>query len=202
VLGAEQPAEVLRHFQQQLSSTKHPDLATRYGFLLAQLENKAYQDAYQTSLKFKQTETKHLAIKLAVLQAELKIKPAVALKQYQELLPFYPNHPAVIHDYAEALINRDKPESAQSLLNRFLKKHHDYPVFFKLLARIEAILNHQAASHQAMAEYYYQIGQLHQAIQQLDLALKQNNLDFYRLSQLEARQMEFKDELKQLQELE
>jgi predicted Zn-dependent protease len=53
-----------------------------------------------------------------------------------------------------------------------------------------------------MAEYYYQIGQLHQAIQQLDLALKQNNLDFYRLSQLEARQMEFKDELKQLQELE
>ena len=59
----------------------------------------------------------------------------------------------------------------------------------------------QAASHQAMAEYYYQTGQIHQAIQQLDLASQGTNLDFYRLSQIDARKAEFKDELSQLKNL-
>ena len=197
VLSAERPAEILRTFQKQ-KNTSTPGLGTQYGYLLAQIENKDYQGAQRSAIEMKTPGKQHLVIQLAALQASVQLKPAKAIKQYQELLQFYPNNSAVIHDYAEALLNHNKAANAQKLLNRYLKKHPEQPVFFRLLSKTESLLGHQTASHQAMAEYYYQIGQIHQAIQQLELALKTTNVDFYRLNQIEARQAEFKEELLQL----
>lgn len=201
VLSAEQPTEILQTFQKQKQATATPTLAVQYGYLLAQLENKEYSAAYQTARTFRGSDKKPLAIQLASLQATVRVKPEDAISQYRELQLFYPNHPAVIHDYADALLTLHRATDAQVLLNQYLKKNQEQPVFFRLLAKTESLLQHPAASHQAMAEYYYHIGQIHQAIQQLDLALKVPNVDFYRLSQMEARQAEFKEELVQVNQL-
>jgi len=201
VLSAEQPADSLRYFQQQLKNSPRPSLATRYGYLLAQLKNKDYSAANKTTLEFTASENNELPIRLAILQTEIKIQPEKTIKQYQELMQFYPNNAALVYDYATALLTINNAAGTQKLLNQFLKKHAEQPLFFQLLAKTESLLNNQAASHQAMAEYYYQTGQIHQAIQQLDLASRGTNLDFYRLSQIDARKAEFKDELSQLKDL-
>ena len=198
VLSADQPADIMHTLEQQRSNTPTPGLGLQYGCLLAELENKDYSAANKTAAKLKHVENDHLPIRLAILQTELHQQPKLAIKRYQDLLQFYPNDAAVIHDYAEALLSTNKPTKAQNLLNQVLKKNPEQPLFFRLLAKTESLLSNQAASHQAMAEFYYQTGQVTQAIQQLDLALKAGNLDFYRLSQIEARQAEFKDELQQL----
>ncbi len=51
-----------------------------------------------------------------------------------------------------------------------------------------------------MGEYYYRIGQTHQAIDQLSLALKNKSLDFYTTSRVEARLAELKEEVALLQQ--
>ena len=51
-----------------------------------------------------------------------------------------------------------------------------------------------------MGEYYYRIGQTHQAIDQLSLALQNKSLDFYNTSRIEARLSEFKEEIALLQQ--
>ncbi len=198
VLSADQPAEILRTLTEQRDSTPKPGLGLEYGCLLAEIENKDYVAADKTIGSLTTSEKDHLPVRLAILQAELHRQPRLAIKHYQDLLQFYPNDAAVIHDYAEALLTLNKPAEAQNLLNEVLKKNPEQPLFFRLLAKTESRLSNQAASHQAMAEFYYQTGQVTQAIQQLELALKAGNLDFYRLSQIEARQSEFKDELQQL----
>ncbi|MFO7603145.1 MAG: M48 family metalloprotease [Gammaproteobacteria bacterium] len=195
VLSAERPADILKTFTQKKADNQTPDAATTYGYLLAQLANQEYQAAHQTATQLKQQGKPTLVIELAALQAMVKVKPDRALKQYEELLQFYPSHPAVIHDYTETLLTLGQANQARKVLNHYLKNRPEQPVFFRLLAKTESLLDNSAASHQAMAEYYYQVGQIHQAIQQLELALKTNTLDFYRLNQIEARQQEFKEEL-------
>ena len=70
----------------------------------------------------------------------------------------------------------------------------------RLLAEAEADLGHSANTHVAMGEYYYRIGQTHQAIDQLSLALQNKSLDFYNTSRIEARLSEFKEEIALLQQ--
>lgn len=200
VLSAEQPADILHTLEQQRANTPQPGLALQYGCLLAEIENKDYAAAQKTIHMIKKAAATHLPIRLAVLKVEIHQQPEQAIKDFQELLQFYPNDAAVIHDYADALLTLNRPNKAQSLLNQVLKSNPDQPLFYRLLAKTESLLSNQAASHQAMAEFYYQTGQVNQAIQQLELASKVPNLDFYRMSQIEARETEFKDELQQLKD--
>ena len=201
VLSAERPSDILSTYHLQYKNSPKPEIGTKYGYLLAQLENKDFKAAQQSSLQFGKSHAQQLTIQLAILKATIQLKPTAALKQYQELLQYYPNNPALVYDYTDALLKLEKATKAQKILNHYLKKHSEHPVFFRLLSKTESLLGNQTASHQAMAEYYYQIGQIHQAIQQLDLALKASNVDFYRLNQIEARQVEFKEELLQLNAL-
>lgn len=201
VLSAERPLDILSTYQLQYKNSSPPSLGTKYGYLLAQLENNDFKAAQQSSLQLEKSHAQQLTIQLAILQARIQSNPEATIKQYHELLQFYPDNPALIHDYTNALIKLNRATKAQKILNHYLKKHSEQPVFFRLLSKTESLLGNQTASHQAMAEYYYQIGQIHQAIQQLDLALKTSNVDFYRLNQIEARQSEFKEELLQLNAL-
>ena len=81
------------------------------------------------------------------------------------------------------------------MLTQFLKTPADNPTFYRLLAQARAKLGNQTGSHEAMSEYYYQIGQFHQAIEQIDLALKDKQADFYTTSRLEARLALIKEEI-------
>ena len=66
--------------------------------------------------------------------------------------------------------------------------------YFELLAEGYAQQGKDSASQQAQAEYYYRQGRLQDANQQLQLALKAKDNDFYRQSAIEARLKELRAE--------
>jgi predicted Zn-dependent protease len=100
-----------------------------------------------------------------------------------------------LHDYIEVLVQERKFKLAKNVLESFLKTQPKNPVFYKYLAQTKAALNSPAESHEALAEYYYQRGQFHQAIDQINIALKTTKDDFYTASKLEAKLRYIKEEI-------
>ncbi len=66
---------------------------------------------------------------------------------------------------------------------------------YRLMAKLEASSGNQVASHLAQAEYYYLSGEPHSAIDQLNMARRNNPLDIYHSSRIDARLQQIKDEL-------
>jgi predicted Zn-dependent protease len=50
----------------------------------------------------------------------------------------------------------------------------------------------ESIAHEEMAEYYFLNGQTHEAVEQLTLASKTPNMDFYQSSRIEARLQQLK----------
>ena len=63
------------------------------------------------------------------------------------------------------------------------------------MAEAKAALNLTAESHEALAEFYYQRGQFHQAVAQINIALKSDKRDFYTTSRLEAKLRHIREEI-------
>jgi len=63
----------------------------------------------------------------------------------------------------------------------------DDPYFYDLLAKAYTMQNKVLLSHQAQSEAYYRKYDLARAIEQMDLAAKANDGDFYQQSIVEAR---------------
>ena len=76
-----------------------------------------------------------------------------------------------------------------------LSKQGLYPedaYLYDLLAKAYSMQNKSLLSHQALSEAYYRKYDLKRAIEQMDLAAKANDGDFYQLSIVEARLKELR----------
>ncbi len=179
----------LTNYEQALKDKQGQELvAIRYGYVLSLLRlqrpNKARQ---QIDILIKAYP---IRIAFLLAQAEVEIeakKPERAIRIYQHALKLYPNNESILHDYVQLLVKQKQYPLALTTLNVFLKKSPRNPVFYKYLAKTLAALNQPAESHEALAEYYYQIGQFHQAVDQITIALKTSKNNFYSTSRLEAK---------------
>ncbi len=166
----------------------------RYGYALALLAANRYSDARGQIEKLlaKEPEKIPYIIVLAKLDMADKHLPE-ALQNLSVALDIYPhNHPLTI-TYANALLEGGQAQAARILLKEQVRRIPDDPALYTLLARAEGDAGYKADSHQSLAEHYYLTGEMHAAIEQLNIALRlTQNKDFYRTSRIEAR-------LKQLQ---
>ena len=60
------------------------------------------------------------------------------------------------------------------------------------LARSAAAIGAEGEAYQYQAEWYYMHGQLESAVRQLEIALNQPDLDYYRNARLAARLQEYR----------
>ena len=122
-----------------------------------------------------------------------------ALTCYREALKAYPNYRALLYDYAEALLQARQPQAALKLVEgRLQTVTEDYRLYL-LQARSYAMLNKQLAQHRAQGEAYARMGNIPAAVEQLQIAVKSGDGDFYQLSATEARLRELRrqnDELR------
>ena len=128
-------------------------------------------------------------------QQKLAGKTKHALGTYKKALKIYPKNEALTLEYVETLLANKQAKSAIKALTPVLHETPSTPYFYKLLAQAEGLLKNDANRHTALAEYYYQVGQVHQALTQLKLALKDKSADFYQRSKIEARQQQFQQEI-------
>jgi predicted Zn-dependent protease len=192
-----QPARLLETFKNNLESGRYANkTAEQYGYVLALAENGQYNKAEHILKQLLAKNPQRIAYLLA--HAELKKRAGEsqqALSIYKSALMLYPKNEALTLPYAETLLEMKRAQKAIQVLGPLLHEPDTYPHVYQLLAQAEGQLQHEANKHEAMAEFYFHNGQIHQAITQLELALKDSSADFYQRSRVEARLKTFKEEL-------
>lgn len=181
-----------------LSETAHTnDYSGRYEQILFLLRSHKRDDARR--------EIQHLIkddkyrIPYIITQAEIEIDSnnieSAAEKLAQGLI-LYPQNQTLSSMYAEVLIKAHKPRNAMLVLQGFIRnKQVENPRMYKIYANAADQANYKSEAYEAMAEYYYQLGQTHTAIQHIEQALAQKDTDAYQKLRLETQLQTMKQEM-------
>lgn len=186
-------ADAVAYFSGALGEQKHGNpVAQRYGLVGALLRN---------------NEAGRAAQELAALRKQAKASPSyrnspmiealagqvmragkndeAALAFYRSAVQSFPQHRALIYDYADLLLQNGQAETAVDLLSEQLARHPSDVKLYDLQARAYEMLGKHLEQHQAQAYSHAWQGNLYAAIEQLELA-KQAGGSFYQLSTLES----------------
>jgi predicted Zn-dependent protease len=117
------------------------------------------------------------------------------------LLLFPGNYPLTRY-YAELALLEGRPAQAAEALDEALQRRPDEPSLFKLRAEAAANTGNRAEAHLYLAESHVLDGQLETAVQQLEVAVRDEKLNFYEGAKLQAKLREIKRELKSEREAE
>ncbi len=118
-----------------------------------------------------------------------------AINLYRTALRHYPDQRALNYGYIQTLLDAHRDQEGLDVINnRLMLSRGDYHLY-DLQARAYAHLDKQLLSHQALAESYLRQGNLTAALDQLQIAVKSDDGDFYQNSSVEARIREIKKEL-------
>ena len=188
------PQEAVAFFEESLLERKYlSEAASRYGLVSALIRVKAYARAGK---------------ELSSLRKELPASSAVdaltgrfyiasgdmtsALQTYRDALRSHPGYRALVYGYAAALLANGQPAEALKLVESRLQYSMADPQLYELQARCYSALDKRLPQHRAQAEAYYRLGNLRGAIEQLVLAQKSGDGDFYQQSSVDARLRELR----------
>ncbi|MDX1823944.1 MAG: M48 family metalloprotease [Thiohalomonadales bacterium] len=202
VITASDKKTIRDGFAKSLKSERYLDRdAEQYGYALSLIETGEFDKARPLLNELLKQDPNRIAYLLARARLEsMANHHKQAIAYFKQALANYPGNGPLTLAYAHALLRSDMPKEARQLIIDYQRNKPNEPDFYKLLAEAEAALGNNAKTHIAMGEYYYGIGQTHQAIDQLTLALKDKQLDFYNASRVEARLSEFQEEVALLQQ--
>jgi len=189
------PQEAVAYFDAALGEKKFGNsIAHRYGLVLALLRTNQPQRAEQEfTILHKQAPLNATIETLAgqIKQLDNQDKDIVAF--YHAALKNFPQHHALIYDYAEVLLQDQRYTDALKLLDEQVNRDGNDPKLYELQARAYAALGRPQEEHHMLAYNYILHGDLRGTIDQLELAKRAGN-DYYQLSTIET-------ELKQYREI-
>lgn len=188
------PESAIIQFEQNIQERRFPnEAAEHYGLAVAHMRKNAFAKT-EAELNWLKNNTAPNAM-IENLSARLEVaknRPQQAQQQYAAALARFPDSRALIYGYAEHFIAIRQPDNAVKLI---LAKQGQYPedaYFYDLLAKAYSMQKKSLLSHQALSEAYYRKYDLKRAIEQMDLATKANDGDFYQQSIVEARLKELR----------
>lgn len=177
-------------------------------FFEASAENKSAAQAFGAAIallrlrEFSRAETEVNAAKkiashpmLDNLSAQIKRESgdtAAALDILRSALKTAPHNRALNYSYVETLLAAKQNDTALKAVNERLANVQDDYRLYELQARSYAALGKQLPQHQAQAESYILQEKLPAAMEQLKLAVKSAEGDFYQISAAEARMKQLK----------
>ena len=120
---------------------------------------------------------------------------AGAIRTLEGAVRDFPSNRSLVYSLADARILGGQPGAAVEGVRRALDNRQGDPRLWALLSRGYAALGKRTAQHRAQAEVYLLRGSLPAAIEQLEIARKAGDGDFYELSAVDARMRELKQRL-------
>jgi len=164
------------------------EVAARYGLVVALLRagDKARtrkEMAILAGLKAKSPMIDALAAQTLIAGGEVE----KGLAAYRESLRVNPSRRALIYGYTNALLSVNKPADAIQFLSERADGRPTDPQLYEFQARAYTALGRRLLQHRALAEVYAIRGNLPAAIEQLQIAQKAGDGDFYQKSSVEAR---------------
>lgn len=188
------------HFRDTLSTRRfRNEEGQRYGYALSLIGNRQYKEAQeQLDVLLKKRPDQIAYIVAQALLFKDSKRPEQALKVTREGLELHPgNYPLSVF-YAQLLLDHGKAKEALKLLEKQLAGRAQDQTLFELLAQAAGDSGNESLGHQYLAEYYYLSGALEPAIQQLEIALRDDSANDFRLAKLTARLQEMKEELAEI----
>ncbi len=140
-------------------------------------------------------EARYLAAEQMPASIARDTELAAALKQAQDNAAQFPLSRLSTLLYVELLQRHGDHEQAIAFVRNQLALTRTQVKYHELLGRSHAALNHMTLSHQATAEAYVLLGALSPAVQQLQLARKAADADFYVMSEVDARMRQLMQQL-------
>ena len=164
------------------------EVAARYGLVVALLRagdrTRARKEmSLLAGLKAKSPMIDALAAQTLIAGGEVE----KGLAAYRESLRTNPSRRALIYGYTNALLTANKPADAIQFLTERAEGRPTDPQLYEFQARAYTALGRRLLQHRALAEVYALRGNLPAAIEQLQIAQKAGDGDFYQKSSVEAR---------------
>ena len=135
--------------------------------------------------------TENLAAKL---KRDLK-DPKSALVIYQASLKRYGDSRALSYGYAETLIETNESKQALAFLAERLLITSGDADLYDLQGKAYAAQGKKLLQHQSLGEAYVRIGNISAAVDQLEIAVRSGDGDYYQQSSVEARLKELRAQL-------
>jgi predicted Zn-dependent protease len=110
-----------------------------------------------------------------------------AIKRFETALAKYPNKMQLVYDYPDALMKAGRNAEAAAFAERQLERFANDGPLHLLAARAYAGLDKKLMQHKHQGEYYAWQGNLRGAVDQLEIATKAGDGDFYQLSVVDMR---------------
>jgi len=183
------PRDAAANFNRLLNERKvSSEVAARYGLVVALLRSgdpsRARKElAALQALKAKSPMIDALAAQTLIASGDIE----KGLAAYRDALRANPGRRALAYGYADALITAKRPGEAIEFLTFRLEARSADPKLYELQARGYAATGKRLLQHRALAESYALRGNLTGAIEQLQIAQKSGDGDFYQQSSVEAR---------------
>ena len=160
----------------------------RYGLALALMKQNEFEQADQHIDKLlKQDPAEPI---FAILKSRLQAKTGkldTAIRNLESSLQLYPENYSLSMQLSELYIQAGSFEKAINLLQNITRTRPFDEQIYKRMAEAAGKNNDKVTAHAYQADYLYLNGQLEPAIQQLEIALKDESADFYEKSRLEAK---------------
>lgn len=186
--------DAVTDFETQLRERKYlSEASSRYGLAVAQMRAKNYaaverELAELRRLKAASPMIDTLATDVRKAQGDL----AGALKLYRDARIRHPRNRALLYGQIDALLANGQAQEALKTATEELQLSPSDAALHGLQAKSYAALGKRLQQHRAQAELYVLQGQLVAAVQQLELAQKAGDGDFFEHSQVDARLRELR----------
>ncbi|ESQ14195.1 MAG: hypothetical protein N838_12515 [Thiohalocapsa sp. PB-PSB1] len=188
--------QAVDHFEKTLAKRRYrSEIAERYGYALA-LSRAGHQNQAAEQARWLLARQPS-QVEFLVLQAEIlrrSGKPEAAVTELKGSVGLSPGNWPLQQTYAEALMDAGKPKAALAALEHFIELRPGIAQIYTLMADAAGKSGQRAQTLRWRAEALYYSGDLEPAIRQLELALRQPNLEFHLASKIQVRLMELNAE--------
>jgi beta-barrel assembly-enhancing protease len=189
-------SEATNFFRQAIAErTILRNRADVYGLALALTRARDFAGAERELATIRNSPSPHPWIER--LSAEIQMsqgKTDAAIKTYSDGAKRFPESRALMLGWIEALYESGQTDQALAIVNERLKTNSDDAKLYEIAAKCYERKGKKLAQHRNIAESYYRRGNLNYAIEQLMIASKAKDGDFYESSAVESRLRELRAE--------
>jgi predicted Zn-dependent protease len=188
------PAQARDFFEESLAERRYlSEAASRYGLVSSLVRLKEYDRARKEFNLLRRIAGGHAMVEtLGCRISNAAGQSESALRCYRDALKAYPQHRALTYEYAELLLQLDRPDAALNAIAQKLQASSEDAKLYLLQGRAYALQGKRFAQHRSTGEAYAKLGNVRAAIEQMQIALRSGDADFYQLSAVEARLRELR----------
>jgi predicted Zn-dependent protease len=181
--------EAVKFFETALAEKMYnSEVAVRYGLVASLLRAKDLKRAKAELAKVERISPPHPMIEAIGAHVLLENgEHDAAIRRIESALQRYPNKMQLVYDYPDALIRAGRHAEAAAAAERELLRFSGDGTLHRHAAHAYSALGNKTKHHYHQGEFYAWHGNLRAAIQQMELAVRAGDANFYEHSVVETR---------------